>query len=203
MTTRIEICNRALTRIGDQPLQSETATRADVVLQLYAGVVATLTALTPWSFSRKVASLAREDATPPEPRKYQYKLPGDRTGPPFAVYDSVSALADDRPFLAWELSGDVLLTDAETILVRYQVTPAIDVWSPLFQDSVIVLLAAECKGALHSDLEARKELRAEVLGDPKLPGAVGMVARAIQADAAAQPSPVMSIDGGPLLQARF
>ena len=151
MATRIEIVNRALVRIGDQPLQSETAARADIVLPLYAGAVATITSLTQWSFSRRVASLVREDATPPAPRAYQYKLPADRLGPPWAVYDSLDALKDDRAFHRYELARDLLLADADAIYIRDQITPEIDVWSPLFLDCVIVLSAAEFAGPYSSN----------------------------------------------------
>jgi hypothetical protein len=202
MTTRIEICNRALTRIGDQPLQSESAPRADVVLQVYADAIAVLNALTPWSFSRRVIQLAREAAVAPAPRAYQYKLPADRSGPPRAVYNSLDALKADRPYLDYELSKDLLLTDAEEIFLRYQAIPAIDVWSPLFEMCVITLTAADCAMALHDDEDRRTKLRNEVLGDPRVPGALGLVARAIQADAQGQPSQTLLRSGGPFIDVR-
>jgi hypothetical protein len=200
MPSRIDICNRALARIGAQTLQSEGAPGAEQVLLAYDSVLEVILAMKPWKFTMWTAALTR--ATNEQAAgwwTYQYQLPADRVGVPRTVYDRVGG----QPFTDYELSRTHLLTNAETIWMRYQRDPAGLVWPPLVTECVVLSLAGDLAVVLRDNLGLRSQFKAEVFGDPTKPGDGGLIQRAATQDAQAGPSPVLQNDGGPLIYSRF
>lgn len=207
MSTRIEICNAALARIAAEVLQSEDAAGADQVLRLYDDTVRFLVGLKRWRFATRTVLLSRvADAPAAGFWKFQHKLPNDRIGLPDALFDKSradSGIAGGRAFTDFELGEDVVLTDAETIYCRYRVIPAITMWPALFRECVTVLLASHLAGAVNENHGQRDALRQEVLGDPRVPGALGLVGKASSFDAQSSPSRIVDGSGGPLINARL
>lgn len=200
---RIDIIDRARLRIGSEPLQSEGAAGADAAIRLYDDVVSLLTGLRPWSFARRTFALARLDPLPaPAFWRHRYQLPPERRGPPLAVFASRAGEGGAEPFLDWELEGDTVVTDAEEVWARCLVRPEPAVWPPLFREVVIVALASEMAIVVRQDLDLRAELRRLAYGDDRVPGDLGLLQKAATADAQAQPSTVLQIDGGPLVAVR-
>jgi hypothetical protein len=157
MPSRIDICNRALARIGAQTLQSEGAPGAEQVLLAYDSVLEVILAMKPWKFTMWTAALTR--ATNEQAAgwwTYQYQLPADRVGVPRTVYDRVGG----QPFTDYELSRTHLLTNAETIWMRYQRDPAGLVWPPLVTECVVLSLAGDLAVVLRDNLGLRSQFKA-------------------------------------------
>jgi hypothetical protein len=74
--------------------------------------------MNPWSFSMKKIQLARLITTPTSFWKYEYLLPGDRLGNPHSVRDS--AAIGGFISVDWEIQGDKLLTNLESVYIDYQ-----------------------------------------------------------------------------------
>ncbi len=207
MSTRIEICNAALARIGAEALQSEDAPGADQVLRLYDDTVRVLVAFKRWRFATRTVQLQRLTDPPAAGFwTYQFKLPVDRVGLPDAVFDrsrADSGVPGGRPFTDYELGEDVVLTDATVLYARYRVIPAIAMWPALFRECVTVALAGHCALAVNEDERRRDDLLREVYGDPRMPGQLGLVGKAASLDAQSSPSRIADAGGGPLINARF
>ena len=199
MSARIDIINRASSRIGLPALQSEDAEGSDVYLRVYDDMLLMLTASKSWSFSKITRQLGRL-SDPPEGGfyDYAYQLPSDRIGQPLAVYDERGG----RPFHEFEYSDDDLLTNAEAIWVKYQFAPGSLAWSPLFRECLIRLVAAELAAAISEDFDRRDQLNGEVWGNEAIPGVLGLVAKAAHKDASSQSSRVLMPGGGPFVSAR-
>jgi len=116
----LTICSDALLLLGAASISSftEGTDEANVCDRLYGDVRDTTLQMYPWSFSFKKVQLARTINTPVNEWKYEYALPSDRIGPPRAAFTSTQANA--RPFTAWEIYGDKLLTNETTIVIDYQ-----------------------------------------------------------------------------------
>jgi hypothetical protein len=71
----------------------------------------------PWSFSYKKVRLARLVTTPVSEWKYEYQLPGDRLGNPRALFESNESMA--RPVKEWEIQGDKVITNYESVYIDY------------------------------------------------------------------------------------
>lgn len=200
---RIDIIDRARVRMGSGPLQSEGAPGADVAIAIYDDVLRLLVSLKPFSCARRIYQLVRVDPLPqPAFRKYRYKLPSERLGPPLAVFKERAGERGPRPFTDWELEGDCVLTDAEEVWAQVPILPAPETWHPLLREAVILACAAEFAIVIRQDEALAEGLRRRVYGDDRVPGDIGLLQKAATADAQSQPSTVMQIDGGPLVSVR-
>ncbi|MGL4397638.1 MAG: hypothetical protein ACRCS9_13945 [Hyphomicrobium sp.] len=207
MTARLDISNRALLRISATPLQSESAPGADDVFKFYDDNLALLTAHKYWTFSLATLQLARDNAisTPPDFWLYRYVLPVDRVAPPLEVYDQKrtdNSVPGGLAFNKFELQDKYLLTDAEKIYVRYQKKPDPAIWPALFRECVILALAGDLAVLRHEDMPTRTKLHREVFGDERVPGDLGLLGKAANADAQASPSQVIPFGAGPLISVR-
>lgn len=202
MTTRLDIIQRALTRIRANPLQSEEGADAARMISLYTGALHLLLGMSDWTFATRTVELARRTDVPPS-WTYQFALPADRIAPPIGVYRALADIPAGRPFVDYELAGDVLLTNAEQVFVRYKREPAPAETSLMFRECLVSLLASELAVYKFEDDEQRLQLRQEALGDPRVPGAFGLVHAARTEDARSKPSAVLMAGGGPLIEARL
>ena len=80
MATRIAICNRALVRIGEAPLQSEVSDEAQAVLPLYDSAVEVGLGLGAMSFAMALRRLARDGLKPGGHWLYRHQLPAEFVG---------------------------------------------------------------------------------------------------------------------------
>lgn len=203
MTIRVEICNAAMARIAAQPIISEASDGAAAILRIYDDAVAMLLALKRWSFATRVAQLSRLGETPLGGYwTYAYQLPSDRLGLPDAYYDRAENASGGSPFTDFNIIGDQLHTRAETMYCAYRYKAEPSAWPVLFRECVIMLVAAEASVVKNEDPGRRASLRLEVLGDPRVPGAVGLVGQAWKMDRQSQPGKVLHASGGALIEAR-
>lgn len=206
MTTRIEICNRALARVAAVALQSESAPGAEQILRLYDDTVRLLIGLKRWRFATRTVLLNRQSAAPEGGFwAYQHQLKADRIGLPDALFDRKGdgGVPGGRAFTGYELMGDLVLTNAETIYVRERFLAPIAQWPALFRECVIEYLAGHVARTVNEDAaEAERRYRL-VLGDPRVPGDLGLLGKASSFDQQSSPSRIIDIGGGALVNARY
>lgn len=208
MTTRIELINRSLQRIGASALQSESAPNAERLIRMYEDNLEELLGYKRWRWSFETVQCSRDLEGDRHPFwKYRYALPNRRLGNPVAVFDRPRSEQSDRPggcpFVDYELHGEHLVTDAELIFVRVQVKPPMHFWPPLFKTCQRLLVAADAAKMLHEDDKTRLQLRREALGDERVPGDFGIIGKAASIDAQNQPSETIMDEDGPLIDVRF
>lgn len=204
MTTRLDLIQRALTRIRANPLMSEDGEDAAAHIRIYTDALHLLLGMSEWTFSVRMRELARQaDAPDPAGWKYAYALPSDRVAPPSAFYERIEDVNDRVTFHDYELMGADVLTDAERVFVRYKREPAPDEMSLSFRAVLTTLVAAELATFKFEDSELRSSLRLEALGDPRIPGSMGLIHVARTEDARSRPSAVLDPGGGPLIEVRY
>lgn len=200
MVTRIAVCNRALVRIGEAPLQSEVADGAEAVLLLYDSAVETALGLGDFSFATAIRQLSRDAIKPKGRWLYRFQLPAESLEGPKAIFDREDGTI---PFTGWELFDDGIYTDTETLWAKVRIAPSPQLWTPLFTEGVVVYLASLLAGSMKENLDAASTLYAQAMGDPRVPGDMGLIGRARARDTASQPSSrLMTTTASPLIAAR-
>lgn len=201
---RIDVLNRALTRIGAAALQSDATPAAAPYVQAYEQVIEALLALYPWSFARGLARLNRLVAPPGAHWAYAFDLPPAMLGSPRAVFDSASLRT---PLMDYELQASdtarLLLTNASDVWLLYTKRADPGLWPAHFREVAILLLAAEYALAVREDMGLRNQLRTDALGPPQMLGEGGLLAQVKSLDSQAQPSPQAAVGANPLIDARF
>ncbi len=139
MYTDVELCSKALLKLGIPGITSfsEPRAEAEVAGQLYPMVRDALLAAHPWSFTVAQAELVRDDATRPGDFAYAYFLPSD-------MLRSISAGTGGRGRgLVFRIRGDRLVTDAPRVTLTYQRRVPESAFPAFFANALIARLAAE------------------------------------------------------------
>lgn len=201
MTTRIQLIDRALLRIGADPLGDESAPGAETHIATYQDVVEDLLTRHTWHFNTQVRQLNRLQAQPDQHWAYAYELPAEMLGSPRAVYNRPDWA---RPFTDYELFEDrQLRTNAEAIWLKFQkATPPV-YWPGYFRSLVVLVLMAEFALAVREDRVLRSTLLEEAFGPPQMQGHGGKLAEARALNDMASPSPVLSEGESPLIDVRW
>jgi len=138
MASEVQICNVALSRLGEDPIISLTEdSKAGRACNLvFTDIRDSLLRAHPWNFAVARASLAQLTTTPVYGFNYEYQLPTDclkvlKTDPE----------GDDIDF---KIEGRKLLTDEATINILYisRVTDPVQ-YDPIFMEVFSAKLAAE------------------------------------------------------------
>jgi hypothetical protein len=118
--TGVSICSDALILLGAKAISSfnDGTDESSVCDRLYPDIRDSTLMMNPWSFSMKKIQLARLITTPTSFWKYEYLLPGDRLGNPHSVRDT--AAIGGNISVDWEIQGDKLLTNLESVYIDYQ-----------------------------------------------------------------------------------
>ena len=195
---RITLVNRALARCGLGGIESfdEDTDLAQTAGVLYLEVVEGVLGAAPWACTLSDAELVRL-ATPPasSPYAFAFQLPADRIAPPRTVRGSPR----DRPTTAFDVRGDVLLSDLSGLWIEYQrlVEPA--ELPPYLRTLIARTLAAEFAGALASNQGLRQTLDYEAFGAPSEMRMGGLMGQALLLEAQSKPSRTVAGGDAPLL----
>tara|TARA_R100001463_G_scaffold40064_1_gene85369 strand:- start:211 stop:828 length:618 start_codon:yes stop_codon:yes gene_type:complete len=121
--TDISICSDALILLGSTTISSftEGTDLASACSRLYPDLRDILISRYPWSWSLKKVQLARLSAAPTNEWKYAYQLPGDMLTGVLALFSSNSSSAQSLNS-GWEIYGDQVFTNLETVYIDYQAT---------------------------------------------------------------------------------
>lgn len=139
--TALTVCSDSLILLGANPISSfnEGTDSANVCDRIYPGVKKSTLQAYPWAFSFKKSRLARTINTPVNSYKYEYVLPSDRLGTIRKAYYSDDVGASS--FVEWEIQGDKLLTNAESVVVDYQYVVTEDVMPSYFVQLLKYMMA--------------------------------------------------------------
>jgi len=132
--SKLSICSDALILLGAKPLSSfsEGTDSAQICDRIYDDVRDFVIGMYPWSFTIKKTQLAQLVDSPVNEYTYKYSLPSDVLGSGVrAVYDSNSTGVTPIN-TGWEIIGNELNTNLETVFVDYQHRPTEDVMPTYF-----------------------------------------------------------------------
>jgi hypothetical protein len=137
--TALELCSRALLRLGVPAIASftEGTAEAEVAAGLYPGVRDALLASHPWSFATGQAPLPRLAAAPAADHAHAFQLPA-------AFLRVLSAgVPGSGSGLRYRLLEDRLHTDAPQVTLTYIFRPGEGSFPPFFASALVARLSAE------------------------------------------------------------
>jgi len=139
--TGITICSDALIMLGAKAISSfnDGTDESSTADRLYPDVRDSTLVMYPWSFNTKKIQLARLVTAPGSVWRYSYQLPGDRLASPRAVYETANVGAGVRK--DWEIQGDELLTNLETVYIDYQYSAPESRWPQYFVQLMKYMMA--------------------------------------------------------------
>jgi hypothetical protein len=113
MASPLEICNSALTKLGGRRIDSLTQNIKEARLcnEAYPLLRDELLQSHPWNFATARVELAQLTSIPAFDYDYEYQLPSDC----LRVIDIENPDYD----IKWEVSGDKLLSNEETVKIKY------------------------------------------------------------------------------------
>lgn len=140
MTSKVQICNMALSRIGAATITALTDNTAEAKLcsTLFDDLADRVMMQGSWTSTITRASLVQTSTTPTFEFTYEYQLPTDPK--------CLKVLGIDEDTIGrteYKIEGDKLLTDSSSIKIRYigQLTDTED-YDPLLVEAIEVLLAS-------------------------------------------------------------
>lgn len=137
MTSQVEICNLALSRIGAGTISAidEDTREARTCLLHYEPTLRSLLRSHEWNFAKKRAVLAQLVDAPVSEYTYQYALPSD-----FVKVCRINAVYTDE----YRIEGAALLSDEGTVTLEYvRAVADPNLFDALFVDVFAQRLAAE------------------------------------------------------------
>ena len=141
----VSICNSALYLLGSSPIASldpaaDSSDKASLCRQFYDETRDAVLTAYPWNFAVRRAQLSLLDTTPSFEFSYAHRLPND----PYCL----RVLNVHDPEIEWQIEGRDLLSDSQTIKIRYiaQITD-VSQYSYLYRQAFSALLASKlCYG---------------------------------------------------------
>lgn len=185
--TALELCSRALLRIGAQTIASmdEGTAEAEIASGLYFGIRDALVSAHPWSFATGQASLPRLAGAPGADFRHAFQLP-----PNFLRALSAGGPSLGRG-LTYRLFEDRLHCDAEQVTLTYIFLPHESSFPAFFAAALVARLSAEFCIPL-----TESSARAQILFNQ----AEAELRAARRADS--QQATTQALDGFPLIRAR-
>ena len=185
--TALELCSRALLRIGAQAIASmdEGTAEAEIASGLYDGIRDALLSAHPWSFATGQASLPRLAGEPSADHPCAFQLP-----PNFLRALSAGSLGAGRG-LSYRLLEDRLHCDAAQVTLTYIFRPHESTFPAFFAAALVARLSAEFCIPL-----TESSTRAQLLFNQ----AEAELRAARRADS--QQATTQALDGFPLFRAR-
>jgi hypothetical protein len=140
--TDVEICNRALVRLGSSVITSfsDDTDLARICSSTYDGILEKSLAETPWRFAMKKQQLARLTDTPPNEWKYAYQLPSDILGGIYALFNSSTSAAPSKHY---EIFSDKVYTNENLIYVDYTFRPNETKFPSYFTEYMVLAIASQ------------------------------------------------------------
>ena len=199
--TDLSICSDALILLGASPLSSftEGTDAAQACDRLYPDLKNTLLSTYVWSWTLTKIQLARLSATPINEWKYAYQMPGDHLTGALAVFETDGT--DQRSVrYGWEIYGDELVTNMETVFIDYQQTITEAKMPNYFVRLLRTALAAELAIVITDQATKADYFRALAYGSPTENGRGGLIREAMNIDARGQSTQI--IEDYSLIQVR-
>jgi hypothetical protein len=204
---RVGVINRALVRIGALPRAAADLSHAshDLVMTYEARMQSALTVY-PWACTRKTLQLTRGERPDACDYKYAYLLPSDCMGLALEAWSDPACEAHQQLKL-YEYGIDKqgrtsIFTSAEYCVVKYQKLAPPVLWSPPLLELVTLDLMSAFALQVRQDRAQMLELHELAWGVTEK-NVTGQYHKAKNAEAVRTPSKVVTLENGPLLNARF
>jgi hypothetical protein len=199
--TGITICSDALLMLGAKAISSfnDGTDESSVCDRLYPDIRDSTLMMYPWSFTFKKVQLSRLLTAPTSVWKYAYQLPGDRLGSPRAVFDTAAVGATPRK--EWEIQGDQLLCNLESVFIDYQYSVGEFAMPQYFVQLLKYQVAWHIAEPITEQNDKAGFWRRMALGEPGENGRGGYFRQATQIDGAN--NAVKVIDDYTLITARY
>ena len=184
----LSICSDALLMLGANAISSfnEGTDAANISDRLYPDLKNQALLVYPWSFSFKKVKLSRLITTPTTEYRYEYQLPGDRLGPPRAIFTSSSP--GQRPSKEYRIFQDKLLTDYEEVWIDYQYAVQ-EFEMPVYFVQLLKYMMAWHLAYPITDQDSKAQYwQGVAVGSPSENGRGGYMRTAIQMDGQGQPT---------------
>lgn len=167
MTTKVEICNMALSSLGSkqtiQDIDADTSTEARTCKLHYDQALLTTLEAAHWSFATKTNTSALSSATPPGDWSYMYAWPANAVTIIEIVDGYAGRTSYPKKFKKHTYNGaKVLLTDTESPTWRYVY---LNTDPTTYTAGFVDALAAQLAARLAMPLTRKPELRAQALQD--------------------------------------
>ena len=151
MATEVDICNIALTNLGEPKVVSltENSERARLCNLRYPDVRDAVLRSHPWNCAMKRAQLTRTTSTPAFGYLYEYSLPADL----------LRVIGTHDSLVSYQIEGKYLLTDETKMYIKYvrQLSDASEIDPNLIQ-AIGMRLAWELAEPLTGRIELKREM---------------------------------------------
>ena len=181
--TDLSICSDALIMLGASPISSftEGTDAAQACDRLYPDLRDSLLARYPWSWTYKKTSLGRLATAPINEFEYAYQLPGNILSGVQAVFET--SASNQNPINdGWEIYGDQLYTDLETVFIDYQETISESKMPVYFVHLLRNALAGELGIVITDQASKADYFRGIAYGSPGENGRGGLFREAVNID---------------------
>ncbi len=137
--TKIDICSRALVKLGAGAIASfnEVTAEAKACIQLYEPTLESLLSSYPWRFALEKKTLSRLNMKPVADYAYAYQLPNDCV----RVLSAGNGVKSSG--LGYKIVQNTLHTNAPQVILSYIAKPDESAFPPFFANALIARLAAE------------------------------------------------------------
>lgn len=180
----LSICSDALILLGAAPISSfsEGTDSAQACDRLYPDLRDTLLSSYEWTWSVKKVQLARLLTGPVNEWTYAYQLPSDMLSGVLAVRETTNA--GELPIrYGWEILGDQLVTNLETVYIDYQALIAESKMPRYFVRLLRTAMAAELGMVVTDQINKADYFRQLAYGTPGENGRGGLFRDATNIDA--------------------
>jgi len=137
----VQLCARALLKVGAQPITSleENTAEAEIASLLYGTCRDSLLSGHPWSFATAQVQLAKLDESPRADFENAFSLPGDF----LRVLSAGHGQSGRGRGVAYRIQERRLHANAETLMLTYVFRPDESAFPAFFDQALICRLAAE------------------------------------------------------------
>ena len=190
--TDLSICSDALILLGASPISSftEGTDTAQACDRLYPDLRDTMLSTYVWSWTLKKSQIARLSTAPINEWEYAYQLPGDMLSGVLAVFESNSTTERSRRY-GWEVYGDQLYTNMETVYIDYQASVTETKMPNYFVRLLRTALAGELAIVVTDQAAKADYFKAQAFGSPGENGRGGLMREAMNIDARGQSTQIV------------
>ena len=190
--TDLSICSDALILLGAAPISSFTdgTDIAQACKSLYPDLRNSLIARYPWSWSYKKAQINRLATAPTNEWLYAYQLPGDILSGVRALFSSSGS--NEQPLrYGWEIYGDQVYTNLETVYIDYQTAVLEEKMPHYFVHLLRTALSAELAMIVTDQVSKTDYFRSVAFGSTSEQGRGGLFREAMNIDSRGNPPQVI------------